>query len=77
MPSTSGKHFESWIDKWRSNLSSSSFLFFGTISITLFALPIKFVIGRSKFVYKISGLGGGCGGDDGGPGKIKVSSSSP
>ena len=52
------------------------FLFFGTISITLFALSIQFVIGRSKFFCKISSLGGGCGGDDGGPGKIKLSSSS-
>ena len=32
---------------------------------------IKVVIGWSKFVCKISGLGGGLGGDDGGPDKIK------
>ena len=56
-----GKSFESYSDKWISYLSRSCFSFFGTISIILFALSIRFVIGWSKSVFRASTLGV-CGG---------------
>ena len=39
-------------DTWISYPSRSCFSFFGIISITLFALSVKFIIGQSKSVFK-------------------------
>ena len=55
--SASGKSSESCYDKWISYLSRSCFSFFGTISIILVGLSIRFVIGRSKSVFRTLTIG--------------------
>ena len=58
--------------KWRSPLSRSCFSFFGTVSIILFALSIRFVIGRSKCVFRASTVGV-CGGKKGSSKSFSIS----